>query len=331
MPPSFREKNTGLQRPLGMGLRKQEAGEMEILQAMRVFVRVAELGSFTHAADMLQMGKSQVTRSVQELEESLGTRLLQRTTRSVRLTVEGEQFYLRAGEILASVTEAVGMFNEDGAALRGRLRLDIPPAFAQLAFIERLHGFHEAHPCIDLVLGVTDRAVDLVTEGVDCALRIGELPDSSLVARKIGSAVMVTCAAPGYLQTHGVPEDLAALAGHVGVRFLSGQNRRPMPWRFCVEGEEASVVQSGSIDVNESNAYVSCGVAGFGLIQAPGVLVAPHLASGRLVEVLADYRPHPWPVSILYPSRRHLAGPVQAFTHWLADHFVALDSRWLKA
>jgi LysR family transcriptional regulator for bpeEF and oprC len=302
---------------------------MELLQSMRLFARLAELGSFTKAAESLDIGRPQVTRYIQELETSLGVRLFQRTTRKVALTAEGERFYERVQEILADISAATTMFDRSGATLAGRLRVDIPTAFAQLKFIKSLKEFTAAYPGINVVLGVTDRAVELIGEGIDCALRIGDLPDSSLIARPIAMATMVTCAAPAYLHEHGEPETLDDLASHQGVNFLSGQSNRALPWHFSVKGQDRVFVSNTGITVNESNAYVQCGVSGFGIIQAPGIAVAEHLDSGDLVEILKRYRPAPRPVTLLYPSRTHLAPQVQVFIEWLQERFPRLHSEWL--
>lgn len=302
---------------------------MELLQAMKVFSAVAKCGSFTNAAEVLQVGRPHVTRCIQELEASLGARLFQRTTRSVKLTPEGEQFYTRTEEILASVDDATTMFSHTGKPMRGRLRVNLPAALSQQKFLDRLREFTRQHPGLELMLGVTDRAVDLIAEGVDCVLRIGELPDSTLVGRRVGAAVMVTCASPAYLADHGTPETLSDLPAHKGVDFLSGQDNRPLTWRFLVGAEEVMVAASASISVDESNAYVHCGVAGFGLIQAPGLMVERQLADGSLVEVLASYRPEPRPVSLLYPSRAHVSTRVRLFAEWLTSEFVAAGQPWL--
>ncbi|KMY03850.1 transcriptional regulator [Pseudomonas syringae KCTC 12500] len=295
---------------------------------MQVFVKLAELGSFTKVADATQVGRPHVTRIIQDLEASLDVRLFQRTTRSVKLTAEGQRFYERVKNNLADLAETTSMFDRNGSTLRGRLRIDIPAAFSQRSFMESLKGFTRAFPDIELALGVTDRTVDLVAEGIDCALRIGELPDSSLVVREIGRATMVTCAAPSYLQAFGTPETLDELAGHCGVSFLSGQSNRPLPWHFSLNGDDFALPPRGGITVNESNAYVQCGLAGFGILQAPGIAVESFLASGELVEVLEKFRPLPRPVSVLYPSRTHLAPQVQAFIAWLREHFPKLHLRW---
>ncbi|QIB52305.1 LysR family transcriptional regulator [Pseudomonas sp. OIL-1] len=297
---------------------------------MQLFVRLAELGSFTRAADAMRVGRPQVTRAIQELEASLGVRLFQRTTRKVRLTNEGERFYERAKQILGDVAEATSMFGHPDASMRGRLRVDIPTAFARPGLIASLREFTTCYPDIELTLGVTDRTVDLVAEGVDCVLRIGELPDSSLVARRIGRAIMITCASPRYLKEHGEPVNLDDLRAHGGVTFLSGQNKRSLPWQFLNEGSEQTYVSSYGISVNESNAYVECGVAGFGILQAPGITLDRYLADGSLIEVLRPYRPRPRPVSILYPSRSHLAPQVHAFIDWVSEQFPVLYTGWLE-
>lgn len=302
---------------------------MELLQSMRVFARLADLGSFTKAAESLDIGRPQVTRCIQELEKSLGVRLFQRTTRKVALTAEGELFYQRVQEILAGICAATTMFDRTGATLVGRLRVDIPTAFAQMEFIKCLKEFTDTFPGINMVLGVTDRAVDLVGEGIDCALRIGDLPDSTLIARPIAMATMVTCAAPEYLDAHGTPETLDDLVAHRGVNFLSGQSNRTLPWHFSVLGQDRTFISSTAITVTESNAYVQCGVSGFGIIQAPGITVAEHLDSGALVEILESCRPAPRPVSLLYPSRTHLAPQVQVFIEWLQERFPQLHAALL--
>jgi LysR family transcriptional regulator for bpeEF and oprC len=303
---------------------------MELLQSMQLFARLAELGSFTKAADSLDIGRPQVTRYIQELESSLGVRLFQRTTRKVTLTEEGERFYERVQDILGSVSAATSMFDRSRATLGGRLRIDIPTAFAQVELMESLKTFTTAFPEINVILGVTDRTVDLVGEGIDCALRIGELPDSTLIARPVAMATMVTCAAPHYLHEHGTPQTLDELKLHQGVNFLSGQSNRTLPWHFSVMGEDRTYISHAGITVTESNAYVQCGVAGFGIIQAPGIAVGQYLKSGALVEILKPYRPAPRPVTVLYPSRTHLAPQVQVFIEWVQERFPQLHSNWLE-
>lgn len=303
---------------------------MELLNAMEVFVKLAEVGSFTKAAEALDMNRPQATLAIQELERNLGARLLHRTTRRVRLTTEGELFYDRAKEILGDVAVATTMFGRTGDAIRGRLRVDLPSVFGSAFFVEALSEFSEAYPNIELAIGVTDRLVDLVAEGVDCAIRLGELTNSTLIGRRIGAVKMVTCASPGYLEKNGVPQSLEDLSAHWGVNFQSGVNRRPLPWLFAEHGEEKSVLPKGHISVNETNTYVQCGLAGFGMIQLPGVMVDAELRSGSLIEVLTDFRPKTKPISLVYPTRTHVAPQVSAFSDWLASRLTQLQPKWIE-
>lgn len=302
---------------------------MELLNSMEVFVKLAEVGSFTKAADALEMNRPQATLAIQELERNLGARLLHRTTRRVRLTAEGELFYDRAKEILGNVAAATTMFGRTEGTIRGRLRVDLPSIFGQACFIEALSEFSDAYPNIELALSVTDRLVDLVAEGIDCSLRLGELANSSLIGRRVGAVKMVTCASPEYLRKFGVPQSLEDLSSHWGVTFQSGVNRRPLPWLFLEAGEEKSLFAKGRISINESHAYVQCGIAGFGIIQLPGVMVDKALQNGALVEVLSEFRPKAKPVSLLYPTRTHVAPQVTAFADWLVARLPLLQPEWL--
>jgi len=303
---------------------------MDLLQSMKIFMKVSDFGSFTRAAENLQIGRPQVTLTVRDLEARLGVRLFQRTTRKVTLTSEGEAFYDRAESILGSVSDATTMFGSTGSVLRGKLRIDIPSAFAQTSFIDSLREFTRTYPDVDLVLGVTDRNVDMVAEGVDCVLRIGELKDSSLIARRIGSAVMIACAAPAYLEEFGEPVTLDQLAEHRTVNFLSGASRRPLAWHFQQDGGPVVLTPKEAILVNDSHAYVQCGIAGFGIVQVPGILVDRYLVDGWLKEILAPFRPEPRTVSVLYPSKSYLAPQVRVFVDWIQARFAALHGTWLK-
>ena len=302
---------------------------MELFQSMRVFSKVAELESFTRTADALQMGRPQVTVVIRELESSMGVRLFHRTTRKVSLTPEGDAFLARVHDILGRVSDATTMFSPSGTALKGRLRLDIPTALAVEPFIRSLHSFTRTFPGIAMTLGVTDRAVDLVAESTDCAIRLGDLADSSLVARQLGAVTMVTCAAPDYLAEFGEPRTPEDLRKHSGVIFLSGMSRRALPWNFMVDGVDVLHASKGGILVNDSTAYVECGIAGFGIVQAPGLLVQRHLAHGRLVEILSDYRPKPKLVSLVLPTRSHVAPHVRAFVDWIVHNFAEVDPLWI--
>ena len=193
-----------------------------------------------------------------------------------------------------------------------------------------LSQFRSTYPKLSITLGVSDRSVDLIAEGVDCVLRIGELPNSSLVARRLGALVMITCAAPGYLEKAPALEQPDDLDRHGCVNFLSGISKRTLPWHFRQNGASRSLLPDSSMLVSDAAAYVQCARSGFGLIQVPGILVDRYLRDGTLVEVLAQYRPAPRPVSLVYPSRSHVAPPLRVFSDWLQQHFLAIDRTWLE-
>lgn len=297
---------------------------------MEVFKAVADLGSFSRAAEYMSLGRPQVSRVIQELEGSVGVRLFHRTTRNVRLTFEGEQFYERIDLLLADIEEVNSMFNKGCGDISGRLRVDITTALAQESFLANLKQFSDSYPNIELSLGITDRTVDLVAEGVDCVLRLGSLPSSNLIAKPIGRVRMVTCASPQYLEQHGEPKTLDELTSHVGVNFLSGQNNRLMPWSFYENGEERKLNCRNGVIVNESNSYVECGVVGFGIIQAPGITLHKYLHSGRLVEVLKNYQPESKQLSILYAERKFQSLKTRAFIEWVSQSFPKLYSEWIN-
>lgn len=227
-------------------------------------------------------------------------------------------------------TEATSLFSTNRKNVRGRLRIDIPVALVQPSFMASLHEFQRTFPGINLILGVTDRRLDLIAEGVDCAVRIGELPSSSLVGRRIGSVVMLTCASPGYLSKYGTPKSLEDLTQHRAVNYFSESLRKALDWRFKVNGKDTVCNVSSGILVNESNAFLQAGLAGFGIIQALGASVEQHLSSGNLVEVLTPYRPSARPISVLYPSRVHLPPQVRVFADWITEVLPKLHGKWLE-
>ncbi|MET0543443.1 MAG: LysR family transcriptional regulator [Variovorax sp.] len=286
---------------------------------LRTFVKVAELGSFTRASGQLGLPKSRVSASVQQLEAQLGARLLHRTTRTVRLTPDGEQFLERGRILLADAEELQALFQQAPSSLRGRLRVDLPTGLARSVVIPRLPEFLAAHPMLEIELSTTDRRVDPVHEGFDCVLRVGQLQDSGLVARRLGQLTQVNCASPGYLARHGTPLTLEDLAHHRLVRWASAPGGPTAGWEYH-DGERYRMQEmAGVITVNHTDAYQAACIAGLGLIQAPRVGAAAPLAAGLLVEVLPQWTAEPMPVSLVYPSRRHLSQRVQALMDWLAE------------
>ncbi|ACC73742.1 LysR family transcriptional regulator [Paraburkholderia phymatum] len=294
---------------------------MDRLQAMQVFTRVVDTNSFTRAAETLDLPRASVTTIIQNLEAFLGTRLLHRTTRRLSLTPDGAAYYERCVRILADVEETEASFQSGNKKPNGKLRIDMPGSIGRLLVIPALCEFHTKYPDIDLQLGLSDRPVDLLQEGVDCVVRVGALQDSSLVARRIGLFEGVTCAAPAYFERAGIPQTLDDLEQHKAVNYFSSRTGRVMDWSFLVEGKEIEVKMKSVVSVNDADAYVTCGLEGFGLIQPPLFMVLPHLRSGQLVEVLPDLKPLPMPISAVYPHSRHLSSKVRVFVDWIAEIF----------
>jgi LysR family transcriptional regulator, regulator for bpeEF and oprC len=294
---------------------------MDRLQAMQVFTRVVDTNSFTRAAETLDMPRASVTTIIQNIEAFLGVRLMHRTTRRLSLTPDGAAYYERCMRILADVEETEASFQRGNKKPHGKLRIDMPGSIGRLIVIPSLCEFHTRYPDIDLQLGLTDRPVDLLQEGVDCVVRVGALQDSSLVARRIGLFEHVTCAAPDYLERNGIPKTLEDLENHKAVNYFSSRTGRVIDWSFKVDDKEVEVKMKSLISVNDADAYVTCGLEGFGLIQPAFYMVLPHLRSGQLVEVLPDLRPLPMPISAVYPHSRHLSSKVRVFVDWIAEVF----------
>ena len=291
------------------------------LDELRIFSAVAELASFTRASEQLGLAKARVSTAVQHLETRLGTRLLQRTTRSVRLTPDGEQFLARCRDLLADAEHLQAMFQPAASGLRGRLRIDLPTVLARDVIIPRLPEFLAAHPLLELGISTTDRRVDLVHEGFDCVLRVGALGDSELLSRPLGHLRMRNAASPAYLQGHGTPRSLADLARHRVVHYASTLSGQGAGWEHhdAATGKTRTHPVRAVVTVNGTDAYQAACLAGLGLIQAP-VSGTQHLVdTGRLVDVLPEFTAAPMPVSLLYASRRQLPPRVQAVMGWLTQ------------
>jgi DNA-binding transcriptional LysR family regulator len=290
------------------------------LDQLRIFARVAELGSFTQAADQLGMAKGRVSQVVQRLEAQVGARLLQRTTRRVRLTPDGEQFLERAQELIADADQLQAMFQPAASGLRGRLRIDLPNTLARDLVFPRLPEFLSAHPLLELGISTTDRRVDLVQEGFDCVLRVGPLVDADLVARPLGMMKMRNLASPAYLRTCGTPKTLADLALHRIVHYAPKLGVQGAGWEYQEEGGAVRVhPMRSAIVVNGTDAYQAACLAGLGLIQAPAHGTQRLIDAGLLVDVMPHLTAAPMPVSLLYPHRRQLAPRVKAVLNWLAQ------------
>ncbi|EJU5865214.1 LysR family transcriptional regulator [Salmonella enterica] len=291
--------------------------QLNMLEAMNIYVNVVEQGSFIRAAEVLELHRPAVTRAVQNLEHDLGVKLLHRTTRQVSMTDEGEEFYQRCLSLLSELDDVRRLFSRTQPP-KGRLRLDVPITLARAVIIPALGDFQNRYPDIEIVLGTSDRKIDLIAERVDCVIRLGELNDSSFVARRLGTAAMVTCAAPSYLAKHGTPHSIDELMkSHRAVNFFSNHSLQIMEWKFTVDGSIASIKIPSSILVDNSEAFLSCGLAGLGVLHGLRPSLAPFIASGELTEILTDFPPPPKPVSLLYPDRQYLAPKVRVFIDWL--------------
>ncbi|NSL55920.1 LysR family transcriptional regulator [Uliginosibacterium aquaticum] len=292
---------------------------MNQLDAMRIYVRVAELASFTSTAEQLGLPKASVSAAVQQLENLLGTRLLHRTTRRVQMTQDGQVFYERSRDMLADMEELQGLFRAGPTELRGRLRVDMPQAVARDLVIPQLPAFLAEHPGLEIELSSTDRRVDLVREGFDCVLRVGTLSDSSLIARPLGHYRMGNFASPAYLARYGTPHTLAELAGHQLVNYLPTLGARPDGFEYVdAQGHTQSIPLPGALSVNATFSYEGACLAGLGIIQVPRAGVRGHLEAGRLIDILPAFTAPAMAVSLLYANRRHLPRRVQVFMHWLA-------------
>ncbi len=297
---------------------------MDQLLAMRAFSRVVEAGSFTRAAESLDMPNATMSKLVQELEAHLGVKLLQRTTRKVTVTPEGQDYYAKATRVLRDLEDIDSSFSVARGKPRGNLRIDIGGLSARAVLIPLLPDFMARYPDIRIDLGVADRAVDLIGDNVDCVIRGGQLDNSSLVARSIGEAVMVTCATPAYLKQYGVPAYPDELKnGHRLVGYISTQTGRAVPLRFEHKGERTEIKIEHRIGINESNAHLAACVAGLGIVQTFAHAVNGALQDGSLVEILKKWRPSPYPFHVVYPQNRYVTHRLRVFIDWLLECFPA--------
>jgi DNA-binding transcriptional LysR family regulator len=287
---------------------------MDRFEAMRVFARVVERRSFTIAANDLGVPRSTVTDAVKTLEARLGVRLLERTTRTVRPTLDGEAHYQRCLALIADLEDAEGAFG--GAKPKGLLRLEVQGTLARHFVVPSLPDFFAEYPDIEISMSETERWVDLIREGVDVVLRFGQLPDSDMIAREVVVLQRLTCAAPNYLERHGTPVTLDALDGHrmIGLRSLTTGRVRPM--EFMVGDGVQEIMLPTPISVTGTESFLATALLGLGLVQIPYFHAEQALAQGALVQVLSAWPPRPVPVSLLYPRNRQLSPRVRVFLDW---------------
>ncbi|QLL63748.1 LysR family transcriptional regulator [Sinorhizobium mexicanum] len=293
---------------------------MDRLKTMEVFVRVVEAGSLSKAAATLSAPRSSVTMAMNRLEKHLGVRLLQRTTRNLSLTADGEAYYAECRRILHDIDAVEASLRRDLKSLEGRLRVDMPVSIATSVVIPKLDLFRSRHPGIRIAIGANDRRLDLVQEGIDCVIRTGELADSALVGKRIGRFNWITCATPEYLSANAAPKTPADLEAHKLIGYFHG-NGTAEKWTYMNRGKPETIQVDSEVSVNETSAYLSLGLGHHGIVRLADYIVQPFLDKGQLVELLAEYRPVSTPVSILYPTSRHLSPLVRAFVDWAATLF----------
>jgi DNA-binding transcriptional LysR family regulator len=286
-----------------------------------------EHGSFAKAAERLGISTSACSRHVAELETHLDSRLLNRTTRRLSLTESGQAFFERCVQVLADLEEAEQTAAASAARPRGTLKLTCSISFGVRHVAPLVGAFAAHHPEMRFDVQLSDRFVDLVEEGFDLALRIGESPAQNLIARKLGETCLVPCTAPSYLREHGAPETPADLAAHACLTYEYLPQRNT--WRFRDQaGREHAVRVAGPMHANNGEMLAAAAVEGIGIALEPDFIVGADLAAGRLVRILKDYSPTPTGIYAVYPSRRHLSAKVRAFVDFLAERFAA-PGGWL--
>jgi DNA-binding transcriptional LysR family regulator len=283
-----------------------------------MFVKVAELASFTRAAEHLGMSRARMSTAVRQLESEVGSRLLQRSTRAVRLTSDGEQFLVAARQWVTDADELAGMFQAP-SRVSGRVRIDLPQSLARSLFIPRLPELLATHPQLELLLSTTDRRVDVIREGFDCVLRAGKVTEPGLTARRIGEMPMMNCASPGYLKKYGTPRTLDDLGKHIVVHYSSRFGTDAPSFEYFDGKVYRERPMRSLITVNSTDSYLAACIAGLGIIQAPRSGMLRSIAAGDIVEVLADYTCAPLPISLVHAHGRNVPKHVRAVMHWIAQ------------
>jgi len=294
---------------------------MEDFSAISSFVRVVEAKSFRAAAAQLGMTPSGVSRAVARLEEQIGVRLLFRSTRALNLTDDGESFYHRCKDILADLGEAVDALGYARTKPRGKLRVAMNVSVGRAGLIPNLADFEERYPDIRLELSMSERNIGLIEEGIDCAIRMGELEDSNLVARKLGSFSNVLCASPGYLARHGTPTCLNDLKRHQCINYVYPTSGRAYQWQFDSPDGPVALDVDAHLLINDGESVIQAAIAGLGIIQVPHWLAAGPIGHGKLQVIMEDTISTGSPVWIVYPQKKHLSARVHAFIDWVQELF----------
>lgn len=294
---------------------------MDRFDAMQVFARVVETGSFTKAAQTLHMSRASVTQLIQQLEARLHVKLLNRTTRKVNVTADGAAYYERVVRLLADLHDAEASFPNAVALPKGLLRVDVASPLARMILVPALPAFHARFPHIQFHLGASDRTIDLIRENVDCVVRGGELTDQSLRARRVGELWFRAYASPDYLARAGMPSRPQQLEDphHRVVAFLSSRTGKPLALAVQRDGERAEVQSRYVLAVDDGNAYLEAGLAGLGVLWLPDYMARPHVTCGELVPLLPGWHLDPMPLYVAYPPSRHVSARLRVFIDWVAE------------
>ena len=298
------------------------------LQALRVFVRIVEAGSFAKAADSLKVPRATATKLIQELESHLRAKLLHRTTRNVSVTAEGNAYYERATRLLSELEDADASIGRSQAELTGRIRVHVAATVANLVLIPTLHRFHERCPQVQIDLGISDRRVNMIEDGIDCVIRGGDLSDSSLIGRRVAELAWVTCASRSYLERHGTPRHPSELENAYDVvHYASALTGRVAPIRLSRGTERLEITGQARLSVNEGTAHLTALLAGQGIGQTLSFMARAGLESGELVELFPSWSLAPESLHALYPANRHLSAKVRAFIDWTSELFAEISTR----
>ncbi|MEH8017345.1 LysR family transcriptional regulator [Rheinheimera muenzenbergensis] len=294
---------------------------MDRLHTIEIFIRVAQTLSFSRTAEQLQLPRSTVSAAVQTLESHLQTRLLHRTTRKIQLTIDGSLYLDWAQRLLADIADTEQRLRQGSAVPAGKLRISVPGRIASYIIAPHLPDFLRQYPDIELEISSTDRPVDLIDEGIDCAIRVGEMHNDNLIAKTLGQLSQGTFASPAYLTECGVPQRPDDLAQHRVVNYLSPVTGRVLAPEFQLQGKIYTPPFAAKIAVNSVESYIACCCAGLGLIQIPQYDAQQLLQEGKLVEVLSDYAPPSMIIAAVYPDRRYVSRRVRVFIDWMQQLF----------
>lgn len=289
---------------------------MDRFESLRLFTLIVELGSFTRAAAELGMPRATATHAIKALEQRVGTRLLERTTRQVRVTADGQTYYQCCAHVLVELDQVEANLSQQVREPRGVVRVDLRGAAAAQLLLPQIDAFCARHPQVELAFSNGERLSDLLRDSVDCVIHTGPAADTALAAQRLASLPQAVCASPDYLLQHGLPQRPEDLAAHRGVGRLQRQIGAGGAIRIGRGGEVSEYRLRSSVAVSDGERYLLCGLRGCGLIQLPRLQLAPFLRDGGLVEVLADYPSPPLLVSLLQPATRRLTLPAQAFVDW---------------